>query len=152
MKDLSWVKFPSNQQQRMAWRKLLRRKDSFELTRNSRLCSRHFDRTDILPNGTSKSPPKYFFWNNFGLDVDQAREERNDRAARRASHVHVPAGIPRPQVPGPNSSGSLLEVECCPEIGSEVSVDTVTRVAKRKRDELVGRKYSLDPLTIIMTT
>ena len=145
MKELSWVKFPSNRQQRKrtAWKNLLRRKDSFELSRNSRLCSRHFDQADILPNGTAKNPPKYFFWNNFGFTIDKAREERNDRAAHRASHVHVPdVPCPEAEAPGPDPGGLLL-ADCCHGhgIGSEVSVDTSnTRVSKRKREEPVGGK------------
>ena len=151
MKELSWVKFPrpSNRQQRTAWRNLLRRKDRFELSRNSRLCSRHFDQADILPNGTAKNPPKYFFWNNFGLIIDKAREERNDRAARRVFHVHVP-DVPCPcpeaeaEAPGPDPGGLLL-ADCCHGIGSEVSVDTSnTRVSKRKREEPVGGKLLHD--------
>ena len=97
------------------------------LSRNSRLCSRHFDQADILPNGTSKNPPKYFFWNNFGLiiETDQAREERNDRAARRSLHVPVHE-VPCPVATGPDTAGLPLDAaDCCPEseIGSEVSLE-----------------------------
>ena len=51
MRDVTWVKFPTQATRACAWKKLFRRKDKFELTKHSRLCSRHFEVDQIRSDG-----------------------------------------------------------------------------------------------------
>ena len=73
MKAVTWVKFPTEAGTRATWLRLIRRKDKVNLTKKSRLCSRHFDKEQIDPDGYAKGYPKYFFWNNFGLIGEHRR-------------------------------------------------------------------------------
>ena len=73
MQEVTWVKFPKDPARLARWKRLLRRGgkskenvvDKFIVDRYTRLCSRHFDCSDIV-DGTAKCDPKYFTWNNWG--------------------------------------------------------------------------------------
>lgn len=66
MKDVTWVKFPKEQHRINRWISLTRRADKFPINKNTRICSRHFDKEEISENGFCSSDPKYFAWNNWG--------------------------------------------------------------------------------------
>ena len=51
MRDVTWVKFPKDSNHFKRLIRLLRRADNINLNRHSRVCSRHFDKDQIRPDG-----------------------------------------------------------------------------------------------------
>ena len=82
MRDVTWVKFPTQTTRACAWQKLFRRKDKFELTKHSRLCSRHFEVDQIRSDGHASGSPQFFLWNDYGI----SRKKRDTSSVLRTVH------------------------------------------------------------------
>ncbi|XP_054767215.2 uncharacterized protein LOC129274430 [Lytechinus pictus] len=149
MKDVTWVKFPTDASTRATWLRLIRRKDKVNLTKKSRLCSRHFDRDQITPDGHAKGYPRYFFWNNFGLTgeerpttaidkMDTAREVSARKRQQTDSDIDPTSSPVKAASSRRVFSGTLHHPALTTDdnvigtVGSEVEVESRTRSKKAK--------------------
>ena len=146
MRGVTWVKFPKDSRSLARWKALCRRKDKFEITHKSRMCSRHFDQNQILENGFALGDPKFFLWNDFGQAVKPSRpttscEKRacmqgNTSSLLRPQHAYTPAaaGTAAHTV---TAAGLCSDV---PDIASEVVIDKHSRARPSKSSGLGCKK------------
>ena len=138
MQDVTWVKFPKDSITLSRWLRLIRRGgksnkenivDDFKLHRNARLCSRHFDRCDILDGSHPTGDPKYFAWNNWGKPINPRSTSAMDKlnAGRQA-----PVTVPNQPLP----SYSVQTDMVVPEVSNVEEVIS----HKKAEKELVGGK------------
>ncbi len=132
MQSVTWVKFPKKQTDRNRWKKLIRRGgkgkenvvDLFELHRNSRVCSRHFDHVDI-ENGVAKRDPHYFAWNNWGQPAKPrtslATQKLDDARQISGAAVSLPLEVP---------VYNLVSDIAVPEISQQEEVATQIKTKK----------------------
>ena len=118
MKDIKWVKWPRKDTVAVArWKRLIRRGgkvkdgyvvDELNVTRRSRLCSRHFDPGDINMWGNTAADPKYFKWNNWGNPVEPT--------CRSTGTLSKLAPVQQPE-PAGNTVDISVKTTVVPEIG-----------------------------------
>ena len=86
MANVTWVKWLKDPSVQRRWKTLIQRErkdetgknvDVLNLTRNSRLCSRHFKKERISTDGYMSGDPVYFAWNNQRKPQVWGRQERH---------------------------------------------------------------------------
>ncbi len=114
MRDIIWVKWPSDKATSSRWKRLIRRDDEYEITHRTRLCSRHFDRDCVNKyTGVASEDPKYFAWNNWGQSV----KPRKTPAVRA-----TPDPSPPPAITLQQTTPISVVKQSPPEIGCEVEI------------------------------
>ena len=87
MRDVTWVKFPTNSTMRATWKKLLWRQDKFEIMARLRLWSLHFDKEQLQYDEHAVGFPKYIYWNNYGLVLNPRKSGAVEKRAQAEAAV-----------------------------------------------------------------
>lgn len=149
MMNIKWVKWPKNCAAIKRWKRLVRREgktsdgsviDQLNITRRSRLCSRHFDPEDIDMWGNARSDPKYFKWNNWGNPINPRNTETLVKlaAARQPSLAEATSCTENINMQGSNWATNVDDDDLVPEIGTEVDI-----AGKSIHKNNIGRKLQI---------